>query len=104
MDASVPSHRLGDQPRSIASGRTTLCSLLALLVLLWACGPVRLVSSYDEILDRGTSDLNTKIVSFVTRMVTLSGKPEGTYDSNATFYDDVTGSIATLRLRAQVRS
>jgi hypothetical protein len=74
--------------------------LLALVLLAGACGPVRLVSAYDEIIDRGTSDLNTKIVSFVGRMVTLSGRPEGTYDANATFYDDAKGSIATLRLRA----
>jgi hypothetical protein len=76
--------------------------LLALVFVFCACTPVRLVSSYDEILDRGTSDLNTKIVSFVGRMVTLAGKPGGTYDTNASFYDDVKGTIATLTLRAQV--
>ncbi len=72
-------------------------------MVLSACGPVRLVSAYDEIIDRGTTELNTKIVSFVGRMVTLSGRSEGTYDSNATFYDDVKGTIVTLRLRAQVQ-
>jgi len=77
--------------------------LLVLVALLCACGHVQLVSSYDEIIDRGTSDLNTKIVSFVGRMVTLSGKPEGTYDTNATFYDDMKGTVATLGMRAQVQ-
>jgi hypothetical protein len=77
--------------------------VLALVALLCACGPVRLVSAYDEIIDREATDLNTKIVSFVGRMVTLSGKPEGTYDANATFYDDVKGTVATLSLRAQVQ-
>lgn len=77
--------------------------LLAVALLLSACGPVRLVSAYDEIIDRGTTELNTKIVSFVGRMVTLSGKQEGTYDANATFYDDVKGSLVTLRLRAQLQ-
>jgi hypothetical protein len=77
--------------------------VLALVALLCACGPVRLVSAYDEIIDREATDLNTKIVSFVGRMVTLSGRPEGTYDANATFYDDVKGTVATLSLRAQVQ-
>jgi len=77
--------------------------VFALVALLCACGPVRLVSAYDEIIDREATDLNTKIVSFVGRMVTLSGRPEGTYDANATFYDDVKGTVATLSLRAQVQ-
>ncbi len=75
----------------------------SLVALLCACVHVQFVSSYDEIIDRGTSEMNTKIVSFVSRMVTLSGKPEGTYDANATFYDDVKGTITTLGLRAQVQ-
>jgi hypothetical protein len=79
--------------------RTTLAVALALS----ACKPVRLVGAYDDILDRDMTDLHTKIVSFVGRMETLSGKPEGTYDANATFYSDVKGSIASLELRARLQ-
>lgn len=95
-------HPIGRCRQHIAP-RIRAVFLLGLFLVLSSvsCSTVRLVSPYDEIIDHGTSDLNTKIVSFVSRMVTLSGKPEGTYDSNATFYDETKGSIATLRLRAQ---
>ena len=97
-----PPHRAA--PRRPLAGLVLRVALLALmLVSLAACGHVQFVSSYDEIIDRGTTDLNTKIVSFVGRMETLAGKLEGTYDANATFYDDVKGTIATLRLRARTQ-
>jgi hypothetical protein len=73
------------------------------LAFVVACGPVRLVSPYDEIIDRNTSDLYGRIISFVEKMVARSGKSEGTYESNPSFYEDVRGSIATLRLRARVQ-
>jgi len=95
-------HRAG--PRWPPAGLVPRVALLVLLLVsLGACGHVQFVSSYDEIIDRGMSDLNTKIVSFVGRMENLSGKPEGTYDANATFYDDVKGTIATLGLRARAQ-
>lgn len=74
--------------------------LLALLVLLCACGPVRLVSAYDRIIDQGTSEVDSKVVAFTTKMVRLSGTPEGTYTSNAGFYDEMKGAMATLKMRA----
>ena len=99
----LPARTLGHRPQRALPLGTGIGSLLALALLVCACGQLRLVSGYDEIIDRGTTDLNARIVSFVGRMVTLSGKPEGTYDSNTAFYDDVKGTTATLRLRAQVQ-
>ena len=88
-----------DRRRGSARGARALW----LVLILCACGPVRLVSAYDEIIDRGVSDLHTKVVSFVARMVTESGKPEGTYEPNAAFYDDAKAAISTLRLRARLQ-
>ena len=68
-----------------------------------ACGPVRLVSPYDEALDRGASDVHTRIVAFVDRMTNVAGKPEGAYAANAAFYSDVKANVATLKLRAQAQ-
>ena len=106
-DASIvttPSHRARSRrfgPFAALAQCTRL--LVLLLAFLAACSHVQFVSSYDEIIDRGTSDLNTKIVSFVGRMETLSGKPEGSYDANATAYDDVKATLATLGLRARTQ-
>jgi len=70
------------------------------LLLALGCQQVRFVSPYDEIVDRGTSALHTKIASFVGKMVALSGKPEGTYSANEPIYPEFTAEISTLRLHA----
>jgi hypothetical protein len=64
------------------------------------CGPVRLVSPYDEALDKGTSEIHTRVVAFLEKMTSLGGKPEGAYSANVAFYSDLKASIATLKLRA----
>jgi hypothetical protein len=80
--------------------RRTKFGLLLLLLSIWSCTPVRLVSPYDALFDRGVSDLHTKVVTFVLRMTALAGKPEGTYDANQAFYAEAKGELSTLRLRA----
>jgi hypothetical protein len=70
---------------------------------LVACGPVRFVSPYDEVIDRGASDIYTRIVTFVDKMTPLAGKPEGTYSANSAFYSELKGSVASLQLRASVQ-
>jgi hypothetical protein len=87
-----------------ATGRALPWRLpLLALVLLCACGPVRFAGAYDEIVDRGTSDLHTRVVSFVTAMVSASGTPAGTYESNVSFYNDAKGTLATLKMRARIQ-
>jgi hypothetical protein len=79
-------------------------ALLIAIVAVWvACGPVRLVSPYDEAIDRGTSEVHTRVVAFIERMTTLAGKPEGTYAANAGFYGELKANIATLKLRAMAQ-
>jgi hypothetical protein len=79
--------------------------VVALLVwgvmLTLGCGSIRLVSAYDPALDRGTSDVFAKVASFTSRMTRLAGSPEGTYEANAGFYDDVKGEIGALEMRAE---
>jgi hypothetical protein len=76
---------------------------IALLVALAACGSVRLVSTYDEAIDKGTSEIYTRAVAFVDKVTALAGKPEGTYVANAAFYSDLKASVATLKLRSQAQ-
>jgi hypothetical protein len=73
---------------------------VAVIAAFVACGPVRLVSPYDEVIDKGTSEIHTRVVAFIDRMTSVAGKPEGAYSANVTFYGDVKASIATLKLRA----
>src|SRR5687767_1433161 len=80
--------------------RTHLVALLLSLFALLGCGPVRLVSPYDQLLDEGISAFHTDVSAFVGKMVTLAGKPEGTYEANKATYPELTARVSTLRLRA----
>lgn len=80
--------------------QTSRALLLLVLLLQVACTTIRLISPYDETIDRGTGDVHTKIVAFVGRMTLLAGKPEGTYEANKAFYPEIAGEITTLKLRA----
>ena len=73
--------------------------LLNLLVVL-GCQQVRFVSAHDEVVDRGTTALHTKIASFVGKMVMFAGRPEGTYAANEAAYPDLQAEVSSLLLRA----
>jgi hypothetical protein len=77
-----------------------LVSVMLALFLALGCGPVRLISPYDELIDQGVTDFHTKVSTFVGKMMTLSGKPEGTYDANTAAYPELTADLSTLKLRA----
>lgn len=81
-----------------ARGWKLVSVVLALLAL--SCGPVRLVSPYDQLIDEGVTEFHTKISTFIGKMKNLSGKPEGTYEANRDAYPEFTAELSTLKLRA----
>lgn len=74
--------------------------LLCFAVLLSGCS-VKLISSYDEVLDQFVTNFQTKIDTFLIKMERLSGTPEGDYNHNAGFYDELAGALNSIILRAQ---
>jgi hypothetical protein len=98
--AARPGQGVGARP---LAARLRPALFIALVAAAFACGPVRLVSPYDEAIDRGASEIHTRIVAFIERMTGLAGKPEGTYPPNVGFYGDLKASLATLKLRAQAQ-
>jgi hypothetical protein len=109
--APVESHRAfpQSQARPSVPRRTPPASWLqpalwiALCAACVACGPVRMVSPYDQAIDNGASEIHTRIGAFVEKMTSLAGKPEGAYAANIGFYSDLKASIATLKMRAEVQ-
>ena len=80
--------------------RLAVFAWFAALLAVLSCGPVRLVSPYDAVLDEGTTALHSKVAAFVGKMAILSGKAEGTYEANKHFYPEVMAEVSSLRLRA----
>ena len=60
--------------------------LLSLLVMLAGC-TIRLVSAYDEMVDKGITELSEQLGGHIKNMKELGGKPEGTYDANFKTYN-----------------
>lgn len=69
-------------------------SLVFLTLLLSAC-TVRLIGDYDEITDKGVTDLQMKAEE---RFATLLSSPNTPFD--AAVYDDLDAHLAVLRSRA----
>jgi hypothetical protein len=74
--------------------------VLALVSLLVCCGPIRLVSPYDQVIDEGVTAFYAHVTGFVGKMETLAGKPEGTYEANKASYPELSAELSSLRMHA----
>jgi len=70
-------------------------------VLLSACGTIRLVSDYDEIIDKGVAEFTEKLGAHVKNMGELAGKADGTYDATLKTYNELDSKLDTLISRAE---
>jgi hypothetical protein len=80
---------------------TRLGFLLALLAAATACGPVRLVSEYDEAFDRAVMELHRSVGRFLFLLERTAGTPEGRHARHAEFYDAARADLRAIRARAE---
>lgn len=69
-------------------------------VLLTGCLNVHLVTSYDEVIDKGITDFDEQFNTFVKNMSDAAGKEEGTYDVNMKTYNALDSKLDVLIARA----
>jgi hypothetical protein len=75
--------------------------LLAVAILLaTSCTSIRLVSTYDEVIDKGIIDFAEQFNTFVKNMGDAAGKEEGTYDANSKTYNALSSKLDVLIARA----
>lgn len=74
--------------------------LFLILMALQACGPVRLISEYDELTDKTTLELQEKISSLFVKLERNIGTEKADYSSFTELYDEIRVSINTLEIRA----
>lgn len=77
--------------------RWAWCVLLALV--LAACGPIKLISDYDEKLDQGVSDIQRKVESILTKIERSQANPSLTYAMSD--YTPIKEELNVLLLRAK---
>ena len=73
--------------------------LIAICTLLSAC-TIRLVSDYDEVIDKGVTEFTEKLGAHVKNMGELAGKSEGTYEATLKIYIELDSKLDTLIARA----
>lgn len=78
--------------------------LAAGLFALSACGSVRLVSPYDEVIDKGAMELSEQLSTHLKNMGDLAGKPAGTYEANLPTYNAIESKLEVLIARASSSS
>jgi len=78
--------------------------LFSILMALSGCGTVRLVSDYDEVIDKGIIEFAEQLGAHVKNMSELGGKPEGTYDATLKTYNGLDAKLDVLIDRASAAS
>lgn len=81
--------RMSRRPLGLAAG--------VLLSVLLACS-IKLVSSYDEQIDRSATTLQKQMDRFLTG---LAAEPQPTYAKSQDFYDDYAVELRSMLVRAQ---
>ena len=69
---------------------------LAALALIGSCSAY-VIAEYNEALDHGASELQTKVDTFLNDLEQHAGAPEAEYERNSGFYEEVRGDISVLR-------
>ena len=81
-----------------------LALLLAFALVLGACSTIRLVSDYDEVIDKGTMEFAEQFNTHVKNMGDLAGTADGTYEANIKTYNALESKLDVLIARASAAS
>ena len=82
--------------------RIAVLSVLFSFFLLIVSGcSVKLISDYDEVIDKSVTELQKKVEAFLIKMEGAAGTGEGEYINNRSFYNEARVEISAMRLRAE---
>jgi hypothetical protein len=81
-----------------------LSLLLVFALLFGGCSGIRLVSDYDEVIDKGTTEFAEQFNTHVKNMGDLAGTAEGTYEANLKTYNALESKLDVLIARASATS
>lgn len=76
-------------------------SSLVLLAVAFSSCTLRLVSDYDEQIDRAATELQQHMDAHLTRLVALGTLPAAGFEANEAFYSDYGVKLRSVRVRAQ---
>ena len=80
------------------------CLVFTLIALLNGCAGIRLISDYDEVIDRGITEFAEQFNTHVKNMGDLAGTHEGTYEVNLRIYNALESKLDVMIARASAIS
>lgn len=89
--------------RRVARGRGDRLVAAALIIVMTGGCAIRLISNYDEQIDKGATDLHKELDAFLTDLETKAGTPEASYDVAKAFYPRYLVDLRALRVRARAQ-
>lgn len=88
--------------RALASLWSWLATFL-IAIALSGCTTIKLVGDYDEQIDKGVTQLQKDVETFLVKLEATADKPADrveSYDKNKKFYEDAKVALSGLRVRA----
>lgn len=87
--------------RTLKFHRLPLILMAAFLVVTSANCSIRLISDYDETIDKSVTQLQRKVESFLTEVQRKAGTDEVAYSRHVRFYDEARVDLSAILVRAQ---
>lgn len=81
-----------------------LSLLIAIAVMVVGCSGIKLVSDYDEVIDKGIQEFAEKFNTHVKNMADMAGTQDGTYEANLKNYNALESKLEVLIARASATS
>lgn len=78
--------------------------ILALTIFLSGCAEIKLVTDYDEVIDKGVVEFAEQFNAHIKNMGDFAGTPEGTYEVNVKTYNALEAKLDVLIARAGAAS
>jgi len=61
---------------------------------------IRLISDYDELIDKSATEFHQKLEKLLVELERTAGTPAADYANHVGFYDEMLAGVRTMRLRA----
>ena len=81
----------------------TWLAAFLIAITLGGCSTIKLVGDYDEQIDKGVTQLQKDVETFLVKLEATAEKPADkveSYDKNKKFYEDAKVALSGLRVRA----
>lgn len=78
--------------------------LLIVLIFLGGCSGIKIVSDYDEVIDKGITEFAEQFNTHVKNMGDFAGTQDGTYEANLKTYNALESKLDVLIARASAAS